>query len=104
MGFSTIGASCTAFIATLGPKSGLRTIVIARYSVGYVGGAVFGLFNILTELGFSCIAVILGGQVLTHVSDGKLPVEASIVIVGILGLVLCFVGYNGEYPVSSSRS
>lgn len=93
--FTSIGAACVAFIATLGPQTGLRTIVITRYSMGMVGATIFAVFNILTQLGFSCIAVILGGQILTNVSDGKLPLEASIVIVGFLGLVLCFVGYNG---------
>ena len=93
--FSAFGAACTAFIALLGPKTGLRTMVISRYAVGYVGGAIFALLNILTQLGFSCTAVILGGQLLTNVSDDKLPLEASIVIVGFIALVLCFVGYDG---------
>jgi purine-cytosine permease-like protein len=72
-------------------------MVISRYSVGYIGGAIFAVFNILTQLGFSCTAVILGGQTLTNVSNGKLPLEASIVLVGVMALVLCFVGYNGEF-------
>ncbi|KAK4685105.1 hypothetical protein P7C73_g5056, partial [Tremellales sp. Uapishka_1] len=62
--FTAIGAACTAFIATLGPQTGLRTMVISRYSIG-----------------FSTTAVILGGQTLTNVSDGKLPLEAAIVII-----------------------
>lgn len=64
--------------------------------VGFVGGSIFSIFNILTQLGFSCTAVILGGQVLTNVSDGKLPLEASIVLVGFIALVLVFIGYEGE--------
>ena len=54
--------------------------------------------KVLTNLtqGFSCTAVILGGQTLTNVSNGKLPLEASIVLVGFVALILCFVGYNGE--------
>nr|XP_031864356.1 uncharacterized protein CI109_000269 [Kwoniella shandongensis]KAA5531428.1 hypothetical protein CI109_000269 [Kwoniella shandongensis] len=95
--FTAIGAGCSAFIATLGPKTGLRTMVISRYSMGYVGGSIFALLNIITQLGFSTTAVILGGQTLTNVSNGKLPLEASIVIVGLLALVLCFVGYNAVH-------
>lgn len=49
--FNIIGISCTSFIATLGPKTGLRTMVITRYSVGYVGGSIFAVLNILTQLG-----------------------------------------------------
>ena len=51
--------------------------------------------------GFSCTAVILGGQTLTNVSNGKLPLEASIVLVGFVALILCFVGYNGESRIHS---
>ncbi|KAK8858730.1 hypothetical protein IAR55_002959 [Kwoniella newhampshirensis] len=95
--FNIIGAASTAFIATLGPKTGLRTMVISRYSMGYVGGSIFAVLNILTQLGFSATAVILGGQTLTNVSNDKLPLEASIVIVGLLALVLCFIGYNAVH-------
>jgi len=102
--FTAIGAACCGFVATLGPKTGLRTMVISRYSVGYVGGTIFAFFNILTQLGFSCTAVILGGQTLTNVSDGKLPLEAAIVIVGVLALILCFVGYDGGSCPSSARA
>ncbi|ORX37540.1 cytosine-purine permease [Kockovaella imperatae] len=95
--FTAIGAACCGFIATLGPKTGLRTMVISRYSVGFVGATIFAIFNILTQLGFSCTAVILGGQTLTNVSNGKLPLEASIVLVGFTALILCFVGYNAVH-------
>lgn len=64
--------------------------------MGYVGGSIFSVLNILTQLGFSTTAVILGGQTLTNVSDGKLPLEASIVLVGLVALLLCFFGYEGE--------
>ncbi|WOO82974.1 Purine-cytosine permease fcyB [Vanrija pseudolonga] len=95
--FNILGAACVGFIATLGPQTGMRTMVITRYSVGYVGASIFSIFNILTQLGFSCTAVILGGQTLTNVSNNKLPLEASVVIVGVLALVLCFFGYNAMH-------
>ena len=92
--FTAIGSATVGFIATLGPQTGMRTMVISRYSMGMVGGAIFSLLNILTQLGFSVTAVILGGNVLTNVSNDKLPLEASVVIVGVLSVVLCFFGYN----------
>jgi purine-cytosine permease-like protein len=84
-------------------------MVITRYSVGFVGGSIFAVLNILTQLGpftvslacahasrlkailalgFSVTAVILGGQTLTNVSDGKLPLAAAVVLVGIVSLIL----------------
>jgi purine-cytosine permease-like protein len=49
MGFGALGATATAFIATLGPKTGLRTMVITRFSSGYVGGTIYSILNILTQ-------------------------------------------------------
>lgn len=49
MGFGALGAICTAFIATLGPQTGLRTMIIARFSSGYVGGIIYAILNILTQ-------------------------------------------------------
>ncbi|KAJ3552669.1 hypothetical protein NM688_g4029 [Phlebia brevispora] len=47
--FGALGAMSTAFIATLGPKTGLRTMIITRFSSGYVGGTIYSILNILTQ-------------------------------------------------------
>lgn len=93
MGFAAIGCLLPAFIATLGPQTGLRTMVIARYSSGYVGGAIFSFLNILTEMGFSVTCVILGGLTLSSIND-TLPLTAAIIIVSVCTLIICFFGYN----------
>lgn len=67
--------------------------VISRYSVGYVGGAAFSILNILTQLGFSTTAVILGGQTLNGIS-GKLPLVVGVILVGLCSLIICFFGYS----------
>ncbi|KAJ7851334.1 permease for cytosine/purines, uracil, thiamine, allantoin-domain-containing protein [Mycena leptocephala] len=92
--FVALGATVTSFIATLGPQTGLRTMIITRYSSGYFGCTLYSILNILTLLGFSVTAVILGGQTLASVNPGTLPLVASIVIVGIGSLIPCFIGYN----------
>jgi len=92
--FGALGAICTAFIATLGPKTGMRTMIISRYSSGYVGGMIYSVLNILTQLGFSTTCVILGGQTLASINPGTLPLVVGIIIVGVGSLVPCFVGYN----------
>ncbi|KIP11708.1 hypothetical protein PHLGIDRAFT_99130 [Phlebiopsis gigantea 11061_1 CR5-6] len=92
--FGALGAVCTAFIATLGPKTGLRTMIITRYSSGYAGGIIYSILNILTQLGFSVTAVILGGQTLASINPGTLPLVVGIIIVGICSLIPCFVGYD----------
>jgi len=91
--FGALGCLLPAFIATLGPKTGLRTMMISRYSAGYVGGTIFAFLNILTQMGFSVTCVVLGGQTLASVGD-KLPLTVAIIIVAILTLIVCFFGYD----------
>lgn len=92
--FGALGGLATAFIATLGPMTGMRTMIISRYSSGYIGGTIYSVLNILTQLGFSTTCVILGGQTLASVNPGTLPLVVGIIIVGVCSLIPCFVGYN----------
>ncbi|KAI0778628.1 cytosine-purine permease [Trametes elegans] len=92
--FGALGGIATAFISTLGPKTGLRTMAITRFSSGYVGGIIYSILNILTQLGFSVSAVILGGQTLASVNPGTLPLVVGIILIGVLSLIPCFIGYN----------
>ncbi|OCH95748.1 cytosine-purine permease [Obba rivulosa] len=92
--FGALGGVATAFISTLGPKTGLRTMIITRFSSGYIGGTVYSILNILTQLGFSVTAVILGGQTLASVNPGTLPLVVGIIIIGILSIIPCFIGYH----------
>ncbi|KAJ7581387.1 cytosine-purine permease [Mycena floridula] len=94
LGFGALGAIATSFIATLGPQTGLRTMMISRYSSGYVGGIVYSILNIVTQLGFSVTAVILGGQTLANLNPGTLPLAVGVLIIGLCSLIPCFIGYN----------
>ncbi|TFY68595.1 hypothetical protein EVJ58_g923 [Rhodofomes roseus] len=98
MCFGALGALTVAFISTLGPQTGLRTMMIARYSSGYVGGIIYSVLNLLTQvfnrLGFSVTAVILGGETLASINPGTLPLVVGIIIVAICSLVPCFIGYE----------
>ncbi|KAG1854984.1 hypothetical protein F4604DRAFT_1250316 [Suillus subluteus] len=49
--FGALGAVATAFVATLGPITGLRTMIITRFSSGYLGCTIYSVLNILTQLG-----------------------------------------------------
>ncbi|KZS97320.1 cytosine-purine permease [Sistotremastrum niveocremeum HHB9708] len=92
--FGVIGAALCSFIATLGPQTGLRSLMISRFSVGHIGGTIFSGLNILTQLGFATSAVILGGQTLAAINPGTLPLAWGCVIIAVGSLVPCFVGYN----------
>ncbi|KAE9390865.1 hypothetical protein BT96DRAFT_1024350 [Gymnopus androsaceus JB14] len=92
--FGALGAAFTAGIATLGPKTGLRTMIIARFSSGYVGGIIYSVLNILTQLGFAVTCVILGGQTLAEVRPGTLSLEGGVAIVAVISVIPCFIGYE----------
>ncbi|KAG1725083.1 uncharacterized protein EDB91DRAFT_1350880 [Suillus paluster] len=92
--FGALGGVATAFIATLGPMTGLRTMIITRFSSGYFGGTIYSVLNILTQLGFSATAVVLGGQTLANINPSTLPLVVGIIIIGVCCLIPCFVGYD----------
>ena len=48
------GSAPVAFVAMLGPRFGLRTMVITRYSFGYSGAAVISILNIMTQVRRDC--------------------------------------------------
>ncbi|GJJ05824.1 hypothetical protein Clacol_000011 [Clathrus columnatus] len=83
IGFSIIGCLTVAFIATLGPRFGMRTMIITRYSYGYWGGTLISLLNVLTQLGFSVIAVILAGQVF-HEVNHNMPLIVGVILIGVI--------------------
>jgi len=50
--------------------------------------------ELVYRLGFAVTCVILGGQVLASVNPGTLPLTVGIILVGVLSLIPCFVGYD----------
>lgn len=44
------GSAAVGYTATLGPRFGMRTMVITRYAFGYWGGALVSILNILTQV------------------------------------------------------
>lgn len=90
---SLLGVACSAFVGTLGPKTGMRTMVLGRYCGGFPVCLVFSIINLLSQLGYAVIAGMVGGQALASV-NGNLKIYVGIVIMGVISLVLCFIGYD----------
>ncbi|CDO75439.1 hypothetical protein BN946_scf184693.g8 [Trametes cinnabarina] len=87
--------SCTipAYFAVFGPKLGMRSMVLARYSWGYFGSILPSAFTVFSMQGFLILNCIIGGQTLASVSS-HLNDTVGIVIIGILSLVVTFCGYR----------
>lgn len=83
-----------AFFVTFGPRYGMRQMIISRFSFGILGGILAAVVNVLVCLGWSVINSILAAQLLTSVSDGKLPTWAGIVILSVFTVVIAMFGYR----------
>ncbi|KAG7086332.1 hypothetical protein E1B28_002295 [Marasmius oreades] len=92
--FTLLCSLPTAYLATWGPRLGLRQMVQARYSFGYYGVMVPCILNLVNLFGFCILNCILGGQTLASVADGHLSWSVGIVIVAIISLFVSFCGYN----------
>src|SRR5215470_4494991 len=79
--FNALGVLPVAFFSTLGPKLGLRQMTISRFSFGWVGGIIMALFNVAACIGWSAVNVIIGGQLITALSSGKIPAWGGVLII-----------------------
>ncbi|KAK7700781.1 hypothetical protein SLS57_011973 [Botryosphaeria dothidea] len=92
--FSLLCYIPTAYMNILGPQTGMRQMVQARYSFGYFFVTIVVLLNMMTIVGFTVIAGIVAGQTLSAVSDGKISLALGIVITFLVGLFVSFCGYR----------
>ncbi|KAI0711394.1 purine-cytosine permease [Earliella scabrosa] len=88
-----IACAIPAYFAVFGPKLGMRSMVLARYSWGYYGSLLPSAFTVFSMQGFLILNCIIGGQTLASVSD-HLNETLGIVIIGIISLVVTFFGYR----------
>ncbi|KYK62134.1 purine-cytosine permease FCY22 [Drechmeria coniospora] len=82
------------YLTVWGPKTGMRQMVQARYSFGRYAVSIPVLFNLVTMMGFTVIVLVLGGQCLSAVSDGRLTATVGIVIIAVLSLLVSFAGFK----------
>ncbi|KAH6677794.1 purine-cytosine permease FCY21 [Plectosphaerella plurivora] len=83
-----------AFLATLGPKTGMRQMVQARFSFGRYLVSIPVVLNLATLVGFCIILCVVGGQCIAAVSDGALSPSLGIVLIALVALSISFCGYR----------
>ncbi|KAI0777208.1 cytosine-purine permease [Trametes elegans] len=88
-----IACAIPAYFAVFGPKLGMRSMVLARYSWGYFMAILPSAFTVFSMQGFLILNCIIGGQTLASVSS-HLDDTLGIVIIGVLSLVVTFFGYR----------
>lgn len=90
-----VGCLPVAYIATFGPRSGNRSMVFARYTMGWWPAKLVTVLNIIVLLGYCLIDAVVAGQILSAVSpNGSLSVIVGIVIVAVLTWGVTTFGYS----------
>ncbi|KAJ5154909.1 uncharacterized protein N7500_010348 [Penicillium coprophilum] len=86
------GNFTVGFISIWGPKSGNRTLIVARYFMGYYPSKVCIILNLFTNIGYSMVNSVVGGQILSVVSGGHLSVIVGIIIVAVSSWAMAVFG------------
>lgn len=92
--FTLLSTALPAYLSTLGPRTGMRQMIQARFSFGRYLVAIPVILNLATLTGFCVIMAVIGGQCLSAVADGSLSPAVGIVIVSLLCLVISFSGFK----------
>ncbi|KAL9049612.1 MAG: hypothetical protein Q9162_007128 [Coniocarpon cinnabarinum] len=90
-----VGCLPVAYMATFGPRSGHRTLVFARYIMGYWPAKLIVVLNLIVLLGYALIDAVVAGQILSAVSpNGGLSVVVGIIIVAVATWAITTFGYR----------
>ncbi|KAI1102497.1 hypothetical protein F4804DRAFT_343204 [Jackrogersella minutella] len=97
--FGTItGSMFSAYMSTFGALSGNRTMVVARFTMGYWPSKLLALFNIVINIGYGLIDCIVGGQILSAVSGGSLSPIVGIVVTALITWLVSTFGIKLFHP------
>ncbi|ORY08076.1 permease for cytosine/purines, uracil, thiamine, allantoin-domain-containing protein [Clohesyomyces aquaticus] len=89
-----VGCLPVAYIATFGPRSGNRTMIFARYSMGWWPSKLVVVLNIIVLLGYALIDCVVAGQILSAVSTNNMSVVVGIIVVAIITWGITTFGYQ----------
>lgn len=91
--FNILGVLPVAFLSTLGPKTGLAQMPLARFAFGIQGAKLPAIFNMLACIGWSAVNAIIGASLLVQWSAGALPFWAALIILAIITTTISVFGY-----------
>lgn len=91
--FNVLGVLPVAFLSTLGPKTGLAQMPLARFSFGLQGAKLPAAFNMLACIGWSAVNVVIGSSLLVAWSAGAIPEWAALLILAVITTAISIFGY-----------
>ncbi|KAL1868377.1 hypothetical protein Plec18167_008303 [Paecilomyces lecythidis] len=87
-------AILVGLFGTFGPATGLRQIAMTRYSFGIWGSRLLVLVNISSMIGWAAVNSMAGATILLELSNGRCPLWAGNLVIGVVGMVVCLFGYR----------
>lgn len=88
----TLGCFIAAYCSLMGPRSGCRQMVGARFLFGWWFVKLVSLVSIVGVMGWSVVNSVVGGQILNSISNGKISLIVGIVIVAVISLSVAIGG------------
>ncbi|RFU24465.1 hypothetical protein B7463_g11882, partial [Scytalidium lignicola] len=89
-----VGSLMTSYMGIWGAQSGNRTLVVARFFMGYWPSKICVILNIVLMVGYCMIDCVIGGQILSAVSGGSMSIVVGIIIVAIISWVIAVFGMS----------
>ncbi|KAG9241605.1 hypothetical protein BJ878DRAFT_536432 [Calycina marina] len=76
---NALNSAAVAYLATLGPVGGNRTMIVGRYFVDHWLSKIACILNVVQQVGFGTIWCIITGQMITAVNGGSLSLAVGCV-------------------------
>ncbi|EMG49294.1 putative pyridoxine transport protein [Candida maltosa Xu316] len=86
-----IGCLVPAYTSTMGPKSGCRQMVSARFLFGQWGVKFVSLVTIVGGIGWSVVNSLMGGQMLRAINH-NVSLDVGIVVICVITLIVAIFG------------
>lgn len=87
-----LGCAIAAYCSLMGPRSGCRQMVGARFLFGWWAVKFVSLVSIIGVVGWSIVNSVVGGQILQAVSNGKIPLVGGIILIAGISLAVSIGG------------
>ena len=91
--FNALGVLPVAFLSTLGPKTGLAQMPLARFAFGLQGAKLPAIFNMLACVGWSAVNAIIGASLLQQWSANTIPFPVALIFLALVTTAISVFGY-----------
>lgn len=84
-----------AYVATFGPRSGNRTMILTRYVTGWWPSKLIVVLTLIIFIGYSLIDTVIAGQILSAVSThDSLSIIVGIIVTALISWGVTTFGYS----------